>query len=106
MCTMMNVFLHMDFLVFQYSPLAPVYADKLVAAMATAATGSDDTAQQSGPNQAADGGVLGGGLELMEDKGKPPLTGVYRVKHLCIYTRSIDNHFVSILVVFCLATKT
>lgn len=100
-CTMMNIFLHTDFFVFQYSPLAPVYADKLVAA-----TGSDDTAQQSSPNQAADGGVLGGGLELMEDKGKPLLTGVYRVKHLCIYTRSVDNHFVSTLVGFCLATKT
>ena len=64
-------------LVFQYSPLAPVYADNLVAAMATAATVSDDTAQQSSPNQAADGGVLGGGLELMENKGNPPLKGVY-----------------------------
>ena len=105
-CTMMNIFLHTDFFVFQYSPLAPVYADNLVAAMATVATGSDNTPQQSSPNQAADGGVLGGVLELMEDKGKPPLTGVYRVKHLCIYTRSIDNHFVSILVGFCLATKT
>ena len=66
--------LHTDFLLFQYSPLAPVYADNLVAAMATATTVSDDTAQQNSPDQTAEEGVLGEGLELMQDM--PPLTGV------------------------------
>ena len=79
------------FLLFQYSPLAPVYADNLVAAMATAATTtattvSDDTAQQNSPNQAAEEGE---GLELMEDK--PPLTGVYMCVYIysSMYTKSI-----------------
>lgn len=69
-----NDIFYTDFL-FQYSPLAPVYADNLVAAMATATTVSDDTTQQNSPDQAAEERVLGESLELMEDM--PPLTGVY-----------------------------